>query len=95
MQTLDIHASVVQCAFAHFASHEFIFIVQLADASILFYKYHGIIGFHVVHDIEVNSIGDSPQARPSFSLVEDRRGLLELLAVNSGQEVGIVECIFH
>lgn len=95
MQTLDVHGAVVQCAFAHFASNEFIFIVQLADASIVFYKYHGIVGFRMVHDIEVNGIGDSPQARSSFSLAEDRRGFLELLAVHTDQEVGIVECIFQ
>lgn len=95
MQTLDVHGTAVQCAFAHFASNEFIFIVQLADASIVFYKYHGIDGFRMVHDIQVNGIGDSSQARPSFSLAEDRQGLLQLLAVHTELEVGIVECIFQ
>lgn len=95
MQTLETRGPIVQCGFAHFANNEFILMVQMADASIGLYKYHGIDGFQTVHNIKVNGSGDTNSSRPSFSLVEDRRGYLELLAINTGLEVGIVECVFH
>lgn len=69
--------------------------VQMGDASIGLYKYHGIDGFQPVHIIKINGTSETPTTRPSFSLAEDRRGHLELLAINTGSEVGIVECVFH
>lgn len=71
--------------------------VQMTDASVVFYKYYGIAGFRIVQDLKINGPSDpsAAVARPSFSLVEDRRGFLELLAINSGVEVGIIECVFH
>lgn len=69
--------------------------VQMADASIGLYKYHGVDGFRTVHNIKINASGNTHPFRPSFSLAEDRQGNLELLAINTGPEVGIVECVFH
>lgn len=93
MQTLEVHGIVVQCGFAHMASNELILLVQMADASINFYKYHGIVGFQMVHEIKINGARDA--SRSSFSLAEDRRGDLQLLIISTGLEIGIVELIFH
>lgn len=94
MQKLEPDGPVAQCGFAEFASNEFIFIVQMIDASITFYKYRGIAGFQMAHDIQINGTAVTSD-RPSFSLAENRGGDLQLMAINTGQEVGIVEFIFH
>lgn len=97
MQKFAVHGPVVQCKFVHFVNNEFLLIVQMSDASIVFYKYLGIAGFLMAQDLKINGPSDPLAAvtRPSFSLVEDRRGFLELLAINTGLEVGIIECVFH
>lgn len=95
MQSSEVSESIVQCDFAHFISNEFFLIVQMNDASLNFYKYHGIDGFKVMHNIEIDGGGNMTNARPSFSLIENQRGFLELLAINTGQEIGIVEYIFQ
>lgn len=95
LQTLEILGPIVQCRFAHFASNELILMVQMVDGSFIFYKYYGIVDFRMLHTFKLNDIGKKHSAYPSFSLTEDRQGFLQLLAINTGLEIGILECIFH
>lgn len=95
MQSLEVPEPIVQCDFAHFISNEIILMVQMNDASLNLYKYHGIAGFKFVHNIEIHGGGSTTDGRPSFSLIENRKGFLELLAINTGQEIGIVDYIFQ
>lgn len=87
------------CRFSRFSPDELILAVQTANGSIKLYKYLGMSGFQYVHTIEINDQQRSQShsienVRSSFSLVESGSNDLNLIVLNTADEIGIIECVF-
>lgn len=75
-----------------FPTGEFILLVQ-TTASLNLYKYEGISGFKLINSMKINQpTRGTPLMKPQFSLIENQKQNLEVIAINTGYEIGFIEC---
>lgn len=81
--------------FGRFSKTELILFVQTTDASIKLYKYRGISGFQKIHTIKINHQNEQNLVKRKFSLVENHSSFVYLIILDTGREIGIIECVFN
>lgn len=88
------------CHFGRFSKTELILFIQTTDASIKLYKYRGLSGFQKIHTIKVNHHNEQNTLKTNlmqtkFSLVENQLNFVYLIILDTGLEIGIIECVFN